>query len=368
MLMLDLDDLKPVNDTFGHQWGDRLLKAIADTVRRDRSASPTAAARYGGDEFVVLLPETDAAGGYVVGEKLRRDIAALTLACGRPQRALIGVGRASSPIPTMARTIEQLVAAADVAMYEAKRRGKNRIVGYQTRTERVATDIDADTHAPGAADPVRVTCAPAATRPRGAARRPEPGVRVLVRRALPVERPATARPHAADSDRSDHPGRADEDPAAVVRRGRRRRAVPRADPALGRVPTARPRRRAAEPPTRTSHRGRWRPTSRGSRVPTARPTRDRPATRDPTRRPRRRPTDGPRQVERDRAARRVRGSRRPTLDRAAHRADDGARREPFRRDPSHRRRPWIAIPIEPDDPPSDPRADRTTDGRRPREG
>jgi diguanylate cyclase (GGDEF)-like protein len=144
MLMLDLDDLKPVNDTFGHQWGDRLLKAIADVVRRTIRFTD-AAARYGGDEFVVLLPETDAAGGYVVAEKLRRDIADLTLhAASRNVRSSISVGLVV--YPEDGSTIEQLVSAADVAMYEAKRRGKNRIVGYQTRTERIATDIDADTH------------------------------------------------------------------------------------------------------------------------------------------------------------------------------------------------------------------------------
>jgi diguanylate cyclase (GGDEF)-like protein len=140
MLMLDLDDLKPVNDTYGHQWGDRLLKAVADTIR-ETVRSTDAAARYGGDEFVVLLPETDTAGGYVVGEKLRRDIASLTLrVADRNVRSTVSVGLVA--YPDDGRTIEQLVAAADVAMYESKRRGKNRIVGYQTRLERVATAID----------------------------------------------------------------------------------------------------------------------------------------------------------------------------------------------------------------------------------
>jgi diguanylate cyclase (GGDEF)-like protein len=140
MLMLDLDDLKPVNDTFGHQWGDRLLKAVADTVRVT-VRSTDAAARYGGDEFVVLLPETDAAGGYVVGEKLRRDIGSLSLrVADRHVRSTVSVGLVT--FPDDGRTAEQLVAAADVAMYESKRRGKNRLVGYQTRTERVATAID----------------------------------------------------------------------------------------------------------------------------------------------------------------------------------------------------------------------------------
>ena len=144
LLMLDLDDLKPVNDNFGHQWGDRLLKAIADTIRQTIRFTD-AAARYGGDEFVVLLPETDAAGGYVVGDKLRRDIHALTLrAADRDVRSSVSVGLVA--YPDDGSTIEQLVSAADVAMYEAKRRGKNRIVGYQMRTERVATDIDGESH------------------------------------------------------------------------------------------------------------------------------------------------------------------------------------------------------------------------------
>ncbi len=143
MLMLDLDDLKPVNDTFGHQWGDRLLKAVADAIRHTIRFTD-AAARYGGDEFVILLPETDASGGYVVAEKLRRDIAALALRAGdRNVRSSASLGLVTYPHD--GATIEQLVSAADVAMYESKRRGKNRIVGYQMRTERVATAIDAET-------------------------------------------------------------------------------------------------------------------------------------------------------------------------------------------------------------------------------
>jgi diguanylate cyclase (GGDEF)-like protein len=142
VLMLDLDDLKPVNDRFGHQWGDRLLRATAETIRRTIRFTD-AAARYGGDEFVVLLPETDAPGGYVVGEKLRRDIADVALhAADRVVRSSVSVGLVN--YPDDGTTIEQLVAAADVAMYEAKRRGKNRIVGYQTRLERVATAIEVE--------------------------------------------------------------------------------------------------------------------------------------------------------------------------------------------------------------------------------
>ena len=209
MLMLDLDDLKPVNDTFGHQWGDRMLKAIADVVRETIRFTDSAA-RYGGDEFVVLLPETDATGGFVVGEKLRRDIAALTLhAADRNVRSSISLGLVS--YPDDGTTIEQLIAAADVAMYEAKRRGKNRIVGYQTRTERVATAIDLDSAELvqlGPASDVRTGGDPA---PWGAASGSGPGTSYGVRppgdaRLQPPSRRRTDEPdHVIEVERSQPP-------------------------------------------------------------------------------------------------------------------------------------------------------------------
>ena len=78
LLMLDLDGLKPVNDSFGHHYGDRLLQAITEVIQRNVRATDTPA-RYGGDEFVILLPDTDASGGFVVAEKLRKDIGGLSI-------------------------------------------------------------------------------------------------------------------------------------------------------------------------------------------------------------------------------------------------------------------------------------------------
>ncbi len=260
LLMLDLDDLKPVNDTFGHQWGDRLLKGVADTIRRTIRFTD-AAARYGGDEFVVLLPETDAAGGYVVGEKLRRDIFSLTLnAPDRNVRSSVSVGLVA--YPDDGGTIEQLVAAADVAMYEAKRRGKNRIVGYQMRTERVATDIDADSHdlvqlTP--ADSARTGGDPAPWRGRteGSVRvhgEPAAGTRTdpadrrrSDRSTIPVEPDDQRR-----SDRSTIPVEPDEDVAPPwstgVTESTRAPESPRPEPPR---PKALPPEEPPEPPTRT---------------------------------------------------------------------------------------------------------------------
>ncbi|HVQ23055.1 MAG TPA: GGDEF domain-containing protein, partial [Candidatus Saccharimonadia bacterium] len=81
LLMLDLDGLKPINDRFGHYFGDRMLQAVAEAVRQGIRVIDTAA-RYGGDEFVVLLPETDTEGASVVAEKLRRSVAGIRLNAG----------------------------------------------------------------------------------------------------------------------------------------------------------------------------------------------------------------------------------------------------------------------------------------------
>ena len=125
LLMLDLDDLKPINDTFGHPFGDRMLRAVGDVIRREVRASDVAA-RYGGDEFIVLLPETEPPGAIVLAEKLRADIAHIGIRL--PDRSLgtsVSIGLAS--FPADGTTIEHLIRTVDQAMYEAKRLGKNRI-------------------------------------------------------------------------------------------------------------------------------------------------------------------------------------------------------------------------------------------------
>ncbi len=137
LLMLDLDDLKPVNDTFGHPIGDRVLRGITDVIGRDIRQTDLAA-RYGGDEFVVLLPETDAAGALVVAEKLRADIAAMLIRSDtRVIRTSVSIGLVVHPEDGL--TLDDLMASADAAMYESKRRGKNQIVGYVSRTQHLGS-------------------------------------------------------------------------------------------------------------------------------------------------------------------------------------------------------------------------------------
>jgi diguanylate cyclase (GGDEF)-like protein len=125
LLMMDLDELKAINDRHGHFVGDRALRAVADVIRFGLRRIDVPA-RYGGDEFVVLLPETDPTGGYVLGEKIRQSVADLVVP-GTEVRTSMSVGMVS--YPDDGRTADELMISADRAMYASKRLGKNRVMG-----------------------------------------------------------------------------------------------------------------------------------------------------------------------------------------------------------------------------------------------
>ncbi len=127
LLMADLDNLKAVNDSYGHRAGDHVLAGVADVIR-DGVRRIDTSARLGGDEFVVLLPETDPAGAFVVAEKIRQGVAAMrTVERDGPVPVSVSIGLVAWPDD--GGTLDQLVDAVDEAMYAAKQRGKNRIGG-----------------------------------------------------------------------------------------------------------------------------------------------------------------------------------------------------------------------------------------------
>jgi diguanylate cyclase (GGDEF)-like protein len=131
MLMLDLDGLKPINDRHGHFHGDRVLRGVGEVIRH-RVRRIDTAARYGGDEFVVLLPETEPSGAYVLAEKIRSGVAELGIEAGHDRiRTSLSIGMVT--FPADGRSADALMIAADQAMYASKRRGKNRIVAYGGR-------------------------------------------------------------------------------------------------------------------------------------------------------------------------------------------------------------------------------------------
>jgi diguanylate cyclase (GGDEF)-like protein len=123
--MIDLDGFKPVNDKYGHVFGDRLLRAVATEISRSLR-TPDVAARYGGDEFAVILPQTQPEGALRVCERIRKAVDQLALNAGdEPVSVTASLGVANYP-GELISTAEELVHAADEALYGAKRGGKNR--------------------------------------------------------------------------------------------------------------------------------------------------------------------------------------------------------------------------------------------------
>jgi diguanylate cyclase (GGDEF)-like protein len=125
LVMLDIDNFKQVNDTYGHQVGDRVLAEVA-RVLRDNSREIDEPARYGGEELAVVLPGTDLEGAYNLAERVRTGVERLDLPLddGRVLHVTASFGAAS--MPESANDQSSLIAAADTALYVAKRSGKNR--------------------------------------------------------------------------------------------------------------------------------------------------------------------------------------------------------------------------------------------------
>jgi diguanylate cyclase (GGDEF)-like protein len=126
LIMADIDDFKLVNDTMGHRQGDMVLAGVARILKRAVRETDLVC-RYGGEEFAIVLPETSAANAGVAAENLRRLIeeAKLPALHGKPLRVTISVGVAS--FPADATTEDELVQAADNALYAAKAGGRNRV-------------------------------------------------------------------------------------------------------------------------------------------------------------------------------------------------------------------------------------------------
>jgi diguanylate cyclase (GGDEF)-like protein len=129
LMMLDIDNFKNVNDTYGHATGDRVLQALA-TVCLATKRDADIAARLGGEEFALLLPETTDIAAAQFAERLRqqiRDCAPVVEGEKLPLTVSIGIAGASPTTPG----IQPLLSNADQALYEAKRSGRNRVVLWQ---------------------------------------------------------------------------------------------------------------------------------------------------------------------------------------------------------------------------------------------
>jgi diguanylate cyclase (GGDEF)-like protein len=137
LIMLDIDDFKAVNDTYGHQQGDTVLRHVA-SVLRENSRDADSPARYGGEELSLILPHTDLEGAFAIAERIREAVEGLRV----PRADGGGFLRITASVGVTSSTVgdkDRLIADADGALYEAKRRGKNCTVSAATRAA----------HAPG---------------------------------------------------------------------------------------------------------------------------------------------------------------------------------------------------------------------------
>ena len=126
LLFLDLDGFKAVNDTHGHLFGSRALVEAAAVIRGSARETDVVA-RFGGDEFALVLPDTGGEGAYAVGERIRERIAAQKFLAGDGLNLHLTVSVGVATLPDVAASAEELVQAADKAMYLVKDSGKNGI-------------------------------------------------------------------------------------------------------------------------------------------------------------------------------------------------------------------------------------------------
>lgn len=211
LLMIDLDGLKAVNDSFGHHRGDDVLRALGGVILRS-IRTVDSAYRYGGDEFLILLPETDIVGAFVVAEKIRSSAEEIGEGSGGDAATSVSIGLVSHPED--GATVEELMIAADRAMYAAKGLGKNQISGYPRPRRSLATTsvppaipTSIPVGEPGAATVAAATTAPA---PAAAAEEAEPTPTVLIT-PPPAPEPAS---EAADEELADFAG--SPEPATVA--------------------------------------------------------------------------------------------------------------------------------------------------------
>lgn len=128
LLMVDSDNLKKVNDTHGHEAGDHLIRHVVQCIRLELRTTDVVA-RYGGDEFMCLLPETGAAGAAAVAERIRKRIAEIPIATGpEPIPTSVSIGVAA--YPDHGQRFEVIAKNADRALYSSKAQGRNRVTVF----------------------------------------------------------------------------------------------------------------------------------------------------------------------------------------------------------------------------------------------
>ena len=131
-IMIDIDNFKMVNDSYGHTKGDDVLREVAQALKRTIRKSDLVA-RYGGEEFAILLPHTDLERAMKGAERVRKVIENLDFTnVSKDFRVTVSAGVATFPEKGLDNSLD-IIALADKALYEAKKRGKNRTFAYMSQ-------------------------------------------------------------------------------------------------------------------------------------------------------------------------------------------------------------------------------------------
>lgn len=135
VLMFDIDHFKKVNDTYGHDGGDVVLKQLAKTVH-DSLRDLDVFARFGGEEFIALLPELSAEQATLVAERLRQQIADMPVVMPSGETTTITVSIGFAMLTAQDEQLDAFIKKADLALYQAKEQGRNRVIEYHPCGER----------------------------------------------------------------------------------------------------------------------------------------------------------------------------------------------------------------------------------------
>ncbi|MBE3066365.1 MAG: diguanylate cyclase [Chloroflexi bacterium] len=142
LIILDLDFFKSVNDDFGHQVGDKVLRQLGKLVREELG-DYNYAARYGGEEFVIIMPDSAAAAGVSLAERLRNRVKRVADEIDIPDR-YIGASFGVADFPSCATDTDSLISAADTALLFSKRKGRDRVSYFRDLTDTDLTEHDMD--------------------------------------------------------------------------------------------------------------------------------------------------------------------------------------------------------------------------------
>ena len=130
--MIDVDHFKKFNDTYGHQLGDEVLKTVAATLQ-ESSRETDSAYRFGGEEFVLVLRETEVEAARDAAERFRQKVEKVAEGVHLPSQVTVSIG--VSAVGAEISSIDSLIEAADEALYQAKNNGRNQVVVNQRVTK-----------------------------------------------------------------------------------------------------------------------------------------------------------------------------------------------------------------------------------------